>query len=331
MSSVTDAILHALETENIQSLGPFLLMLPDDLKLSRKFPEAAVWHPYADQASLWSQRGHRVVVELEKDQKFGTIIICCPKQKDETVSLIAQAIGLLDNNGVVIAAADNLTGGKTLPKIMENLGAAAGNMSKHKCRVVWTNCSETPGIAAAASAGEVRLRDDGFLTQPGLFSWTRLDTGTDVLLHHLPLSFSGVGADFGCGVGVLAQRLLQRHSGISRMYCIDNDSRAIACTRQNLQKYEEKCDFMWADIRRLPQLAPLDFVVMNPPFHQGRLDDNLLGQNFITTAAAHLRTGGMLVMVANIHLPYESVLHQHFSMLRLVSEERGFKVIEAIR
>ena len=331
MSSVADAILYAFETENFQSSGSCLLILPDDLKLSKKFPEASVWHPFADQSSLWSQRGHRVLIELEADQGFQSIIICCPKQKEETLSLIAHAMGLLTPGGMVIVCADNLTGGKNLSKLVESLGVSAGNLSKHKCRVVWSQKATNSAIENATQRGGMQTRADGFLTQPGLFSWSRLDIGTDVLLHHLPLSFAGIGADFGCGVGVLGQRLLQRHAGIQKLYCIDNDSRAIACTRRNLEKDQSRCDFIWADVRRLPQLPMLDFVVMNPPFHQGRMDDNLLGQNFITTAAAHLKPGGMLVMVANIHLPYEAVLHQHFSMTRLVSEERGFKVIEAIR
>lgn len=334
MSSVTDALLHAFEAESLAVDALPLLLMPDDIKLTSKFPKAIIWHPMADQASLWSQRGHQVLSDLDADDKYKTVILCCPKQKDEALYLMARALKLLEKDGILLAAADNQAGGKSLEKQLWSLTPDTGNLSKHKCRVVWTTSLDrldTTEINRAILAGSVRTRNDGLETQPGLFSWDHLDKGTNVLLHHLPFSFTGMGADFGCGVGVLGARLLQRHTDITRLYCIDNDGRAVSCAQKNLEKWRDRCDFMWADVRKLPQLPPLDFIVMNPPFHQGKMDSNLLGQNFITAAAAHLKPGGMLVFVANVHLPYESVLMQHFSMQRLVSEQDGFKVIEAIK
>jgi 16S rRNA (guanine1207-N2)-methyltransferase len=334
MSNVSHALLHAFDTANISAASPCLLLMPGDVQLASRFPDAVVWHPQADQASIWSHRGHRVLHELAADEKFKTVILCCPKQKDETLYLMAKGLSFLEKDGILLASADNLAGGKTLEKLLWSLAPDVDHLSKHKCRVVWTtglHRLDRSAIDEAIAKGSMRLRDDGFETQPGLFSWSHLDKGTDVLLHHLPFSFAGLGADFGCGVGILGARLLQRHSDITKLYCIDNDSRAVACTRKNLEKWQSRCDVMWADIRKLPHIPPLDFIVMNPPFHQGKMDSNLLGQNFITTAAAHLKTGGMLVFVANVHLPYEAILHQHFSMQRLVMEQDGFKVIEAIK
>jgi 16S rRNA (guanine1207-N2)-methyltransferase len=334
MSQVADAILHTLHQAGVSPAGPVLILTPPDTRLSARFPEAGIWHPFAEQASLWSSRNHSVLPDLGDARGFQSVIVFCPRQKDETLYLLARGLELLQAGGTLIAACDNRSGGQSLPKLMQSLGAEASNLSKHKCRVIWTSSPHTadPQVVARALAnGSPQSRDDGFISQPGLFSWSRTDRGTDALLHHLPFSLSGIGADFGCGIGILGHRLLQRHSSIKKLYCIDADSRAIACSRKNLEQWQDRCEFMWADIRRLPHLPLLDFVVMNPPFHEGRADANLLGQNFITSAAAHLKPGGMLVMVANIHLPYEALLHQHFSLHRLVTEQDGFKIFEAIK
>ena len=334
MSQVADAILFTLEQAGITPAAPVLIIMGADTKLSAHFPSATIWHPQADQTSQWSHRAHPVLSDLGGDREFQSVIIFCPRQKDESLYLIAQGLGMLKDGGTLIAAADNLSGGQSLPKLFAQLGAESANQSKHKCRVVWTNAPHTVdpmAIARAVGAGAPQERADGLTTQPGLFSWNRTDKGTDALLHHLPFSLAGIGADFGCGIGVLGQRLLQRYSAITKLYCIDNDSRAIACCRKNLEQWQDRCDFMWADVRKLPQLPLLDFIVMNPPFHEGKADANLLGQNFITSAAAHLKPGGMLVLVANVHLPYESLLHQHFSLHRLVSSENGYKIIEAVK
>jgi 16S rRNA (guanine1207-N2)-methyltransferase len=334
MSQVADAILHTIDQTGLAPAGPVLILMPPDAKLSARFPEAAIWHPLADQVSQWPDRQHPILTDLDDARDFKSVIVFCPRQKDETLYLLARGLELLQAGGTLIAACDNQSGGQSLPKLFQSLIAESNNLSKHKCRVIWTTSPQTvvpPAVASVLASGSPHPRADGFISQPGLFSWSRTDKGTDALLHHLPFSFSGTGADFGCGIGILGQRLLQRHSSINRLYCIDADSRAIACCRKNLEQWQDRCEFIWADIRRLPHLPQLDFVVMNPPFHEGRADANLLGQNFITTAAAHLKPGGMLAMVANVHLPYEALLHQHFSLHRLVSEQGGFKIFEAIK
>ena len=82
-------------------------------------------------------------------------------------------------------------------------------------------------------------------------------------------------------------------------------------------------------MRTLTDLADLDFVVANPPFHDGGAEDRALGQAFIDRAAKSLRTGGTLWMVANRHLPYETTLNAAFKTVRPVVEAEGYKIIEA--
>ena len=89
--------------------------------------------------------------------------------------------------------------------------------------------------------------------------------------------------------------------------------------------------FHWADVRRAPELADLDFIVMNPPFHDGGAEDKSLGQAFIGRAHAILRKGGVLWLVANRHLPYEAALNAQFARVTLKAQVSGYKVYEARR
>ena len=97
--------------------------------------------------------------------------------------------------------------------------------------------------------------------------------------------------------------------------------------RRNLD--DPRADFHWADARSAPELSGLDFVVMNPPFHDGGLEDKALGQAFIRRSHQILRKGGVLWLVANRHLPYEGVLGPLFSKVALKGEAAGFKIYEA--
>jgi 16S rRNA (guanine1207-N2)-methyltransferase len=68
---------------------------------------------------------------------------------------------------------------------------------------------------------------------------------------------------------------------------------------------------------------------MNPPFHDGGLEDRALGKAFVQQCEHLLRDGGTAWLVANLHLPYESVLSTAFSQVDLRAEKNGFKVYEA--
>jgi 16S rRNA (guanine1207-N2)-methyltransferase len=142
----------------------------------------------------------------------------------------------------------------------------------------------------------------------------------------------GTGADFGCGYGYLSREIAEAENGIKKLYAIDADYHALACCRKNLKPCEDKMsiEYLWADLNKKPfEISNLDWVIMNPPFHDGKKTDIAAGQNFIQSAAASLRKGGRLYMVANAHLPYENILRREFSDMEKIIEKQGFKVIFA--
>ncbi|MFZ4540668.1 MAG: class I SAM-dependent methyltransferase, partial [Rickettsiales bacterium] len=161
-------------------------------------------------------------------------------------------------------------------------------------------------------------------THPGVFSWDRIDVGSALLLKHLP-ALSGRGADLGAGIGVLALQVLKSPK-VSELTLVDIDRRAITSAQKNIS--DARAQFVWADVRTLA-LQKLDFVVMNPPFHEVGIEDRTLGQAFITCAAAMLKKGGQCWLTANTHMPYEALLAQHFVRVVLVDTADGFKIYRA--
>ena len=183
-------------------------------------------------------------------------------------------------------------------------------------------------LAEAIAAGAPRRDANGLWTQPGLFSWDRLDPGTAVLLAALP-ALAGKGADLGCGLGLISQAVLAA-GDVSDLVLVDLDRRAVELAGRNVD--DPRARVLWRDLRE-PQadIQGLDFVVTNPPFHDGGAEDRALGQLFIRRAAEMLAKGGVLWLVANRHLPYEAELKGAFARVRLAVEAGGFKVYEARR
>lgn len=101
--------------------------------------------------------------------------------------------------------------------------------------------------------------------------------------------------------------------------------------RRNID--DARASFHWGDARTCPIPGPiagdLDFVAMNPPFHDLGAEDKALGQGFIRRSHQLLRKGGVAWLVANRHLPYEGVLTPLFAKVELKADGGGFKVYEA--
>ncbi|MGB3147792.1 MAG: methyltransferase [Paracoccaceae bacterium] len=168
----------------------------------------------------------------------------------------------------------------------------------------------------------------GFVTRPGVFSADAIDTGSALLATHLPAKLKGKGADLGAGWGWLASQILTRPE-VKELHLVEAEAEALACARRNI--CDPRALFHWADARDFSAGKALDFVVMNPPFHQGRAADPGLGAAFVQSAQRILQPQGQLWMVANRTLPYEEALSEAFHQVTPVSYAQGFKVFLATR
>jgi 16S rRNA (guanine1207-N2)-methyltransferase len=242
--------------------------------------------------------------------------------------VLALTLRALEPGGRFTVMAPKDKGGSRLRKELEAFGCTVFEDARRHHRICTVEGkAEKIGLDAAIAAGAPRLHEAlGLWTQPGIFSWDRIDPGTGLLMATLP-ALSGRGADFGCGLGVLAHKLLTAPA-VESLDLIDIDRRAVEAARRNVS--DPRARFHWADIADgEPALDQLDFVVMNPPFHDAGIEDKHLGQQFIRRAGQVLKTGGVCWMVANRHLPYERVLAEHFNKVTVAAEANGFKIFEA--
>jgi len=262
------------------------------------------------------------------DESFTAIAVRAPAGAVERRFVLAQALRVLAPGGRLTAFAPKDRGGLRLKKELEALGGEVGESARRHNRIcVVIRPAQIKNLAEAIAAGAPRqISENGLWTQPGVFSWDRLDAGTNALLQVLP-EFSGAGADFGAGIGLLALNVLASKK-VTKLTLIELDRRAVEVSRRNIE--DPRANFVWSDVRHdAGGLKDLDFVVSNPPFHEGGGEDKTLGQTFIRAAAGALRKGGSLWIVANRHLPYEAILAESFAKVRLVGEGGGYKVFEA--
>lgn len=259
------------------------------------------------------------------------MVVAAPPGTVERRYVLAMALRALAPGGSLTALAPKEKGGSRLGKELAAFGCTVHETGQRHQRICCTVRPEAPegleaAIEAAIGAGRPRIVENlGLWTQPGVFSWDRPDPGSVLLIQTLP-GLAGRGADLGCGIGLLSRAVLASPA-VTDLALVDLDRRAVECARRNV--LDPRASFHWQDARTGPDLAGLDFVVMNPPFHDGGAEDRSLGQAFIRRAHDILGKGGVLWLVANRHLPYEAVLGELFAKASLKAEGAGFKVYEA--
>ncbi len=286
-----------------------------------------VFDPPTDAVQVSPRVPGAAVLEDLAPESADQAVVHAPAGAIERRYTLALVLRALKPGGRLDVMAPKTRGGARLAKELKGFGVDCEVVSKaHHKRCLATRPDALTGIEVSIKAGALRQDpESGIWTQPGLFAWDRVDPGTALLIRHLE-SLKGRGADFGCGYGALGRVVLAQET-VSELTLIDLDRRAVEAARRNLT--DPRARHLWADVRTLDSLTDLDFVVANPPFHDGGAEDRALGQAFIDRAAKSLRTGGMLWMVANRHLPYEAGLKSAFKVVRAVVEGESYKIIEA--
>ena len=223
-------------------------------------------------------------LEQQDESTLASMTMLAPPGTLERRYAMALALRAVAPGGSFRAHAPNHQGGTRLRKEMQAFGCTVEETARRHHRIViCTRPASLIGVDEALSDGGARLVEAlGVWSQPGVFSWDRVDPGSALLLDHLPV-LSGRGADFGCGVGILSRAVLAS-AKVEQVTLIDIDLRAVECARRNIG--DVRATFHWADVRDdVPKLSELDFVVMNAPFHDAGTEDRALPISFVKRAA----------------------------------------------
>jgi 16S rRNA (guanine1207-N2)-methyltransferase len=256
----------------------------------------------------------------------GHAIVVLPRAKAEAQDLIAQAIECAPSGWIVVDGAKH-DGIESLLKLVGKVIGAPSSYSKAHGKCFWFQSGTASDLCAWRAQKTVNR--DGFMTAPGVFSADGIDPGSALLAAHLPGTLKGAVAELGGGWGFLSHEILRSTQSVATVHIVEDNAVALECAKHNIT--DSRASFHWADATSWQAPMPLDAVVMNPPFHVGRRTSIDLGNSFIHSAAKQLRSGGHLYMVANAHLGYEPLLNQLFSKVEVLSANKQFKVLQALK
>ncbi len=267
------------------------------------------------------------------DGQFPAGLVLLTKHKVENRANVARAWSLLEPGGVLVVCGANAIGAASFEREVDKVLGLDGHLSKHQARTFWLRRQgdDMPAALAEwlAAAAPRPVGDTGLMARAGCFSPDHVDTGSRVLAGCLPDTVAGRVADLGAGWGYLGAQILRRFHAVTELDSFEAEALAIEDGRANLERIDHAAarNWHWADVAAgLPEVQPYDWIVSNPPFHEGMRADPAIGRAFIAAAWKAIRRRGKFVLVANQHLPYEAELRKRFRDVQLLTVADGFKV-----
>lgn len=271
------------------------------------------------------------------DGQYPAGLVLLTKHKAENRANLARAWELLSPGGVLVASGANAIGAASIEREVEAVLGLSGHLSKHNCRTFWTHKhgQAIPALAEWHRQGQpAPVGDSGFVARAGCFSPDHVDPGSRLLAATFPAGLAGRVADLGGGWGFLSVELLRRFPAVTAIDLFEADMNALEDCGTNLAclcpERAAAVALHWHDVTAgLPPCDPYDWIVANPPFHDGAKADPAIGKAFIQAAWKSIRRRGKLVLVANRHLPYEAELSRLFREVECLADRDGFKVLQA--
>lgn len=278
-----------------------------------------------------ARAGHRVATAAEADSDPAALVVVnLTRSRTESLGNVARGLGLLAPGGTLVVTGAKAEGIGAVERSVAEILPVAGDFVKAHGRVFWLTRPEAlpEAVGGWAEAAAPAANAEGMIAAAGMFSPEHADPGSRRLAAAVAGRLGGRVADLGAGWGWLAAAALAESPAIEAIDLHEAELTALDAARRNVT--DARAGFHWSDVAALAAGSlRYDWVVTNPPFHQGRAAEPELGTAFIAAARRILKPGGRLTLVANRQLPYEAALEAGFRRWSRLAEDGGYKILEA--
>lgn len=160
-----------------------------------------------------------------------------------------------------------------------------------------------------------------------VFSKSKLDLATQLLIDSLKINDGDKILDIGCGSGIIGIAASKKAKDV-RVVMTENDYLSVEAAKINVSLNKiYHCEVYPTDVAKGLEGEKFNLVVSNPPFHQGKNITFGTAEKIIEQSYNLLYPNGKLLIVANIFLPYEKKINQIFGNSEVISSNKSFKVI----
>ena len=241
-----------------------------------------------------------------------------------TSDLLQSAHQRLTLGGRLVASTDNSSDTWLEARLRDLFGKVTRH--NHATGAVFSAVKESPLKKLKDYSCRFAFRDRSRLlnvvSQPGVFSHRRIDTGARRLIDAMVVKPGQRVFDIGCGWGPVAIAAAACAADV-HVLAIDSNVRAVACTQANAQLNElGNVDARLAADGRCDEPESYDLALANPPYYA----NFRIAELFLSAAHAALRSGGEVLVVTKLRDWYLDNFSRWFDLAE-VAEIKGYDIL----
>ena len=261
---------------------------------------------------------------------FQTVLFPSPMhgERELKLDLLEQSLQILQTHGQFIALSE-YEDDQLLPKALKKVfGKYSSTPASRDGAAFWSVKEKDKRRRRHEMTFHARVHQGpshAFVSQPGVFSYGRLDDGARALLEVAKIEAGNSILDLGCGVGTNGILAADRAGLNAPITFVDSNVRAIALAEQNARDNGlVHFTSIASSTLSLPP-ASFDVILANPPYYAA----STIAKMFIELSRPLLKKGGRFYLVT------KQVEHVAPFVVELYGEvdayeNRGYTVIEAI-
>ncbi|MDX7985813.1 16S rRNA (guanine(1207)-N(2))-methyltransferase RsmC [Xenorhabdus sp. 12] len=299
--------------------------------------EAASVRVQTNQYHHWQS----LIRQLDDNARFGlladsafikgcdTLIYYWPKSKQEARFQLRNLFSVLPVGTDIFIVGENRSGVRSIDKLMEGIATFHKIDTARRCSLFYGQLKSQVQFDQNNWWNSYQVGDITINTLPGVFSQDDLDVGSRLLLSTFDAPISGSLLDVACGAGVLATVLGKKNPDLS-LTLSDVNAAAITSSKATLKANKLEGKVVTSNVYSAIE-EKYDWIISNPPFHDGLKTTITAAEDMIRMAPAYLKPGGKLRIVANAFLPYPNLLDSAFGNHQVIAQTGKFKVYQATK
>ncbi|MCO4799555.1 MAG: methyltransferase [Colwelliaceae bacterium] len=271
--------------------------------------------------------------QYQSEQIHDLVIINFPKSKKELSYTLAMLASHTTENSKILIIGENKSGIKSVSKLVKEQTIFCEKVdSARHCILFETQLSNHHvafNIEDWFHYYHVNINNKTFKVAalPGVFSQAKLDVGSQILLENLSDDIYGEVLDFGCGAGVIAC-FIGLNNKNSTLTLADVSALALASSEKTLA-----INNLSGEIIATNSLSNISnkyqYVISNPPFHQGIKTHYAATEKFLAGIKEHIHKQGQLTIVANSFLKYQPIIEHSIGKTEKICIKQGFTIYQA--
>jgi len=269
--------------------------------------------------------------DLEKlKDHFDLVLIRLPKNLSFFEDMLMTLTNLMNTNAKVICTSmiKHMSKGH-FDLLNKYIGETTTSLAKKKARLIYADFTLEKVKSTYPIKLDIPEWKRELTNHSNLFSREKLDIGTRFLLEHIPSGDYGSILDIGCANGIVGLSA-KKNNPKAKIIFTDDSYMAIKSAKENYENsFDDEAEYLWTNCYEERSFSTIDLVLCNPPFHQNNTIGDFIAWQMFQDSKNKLNTGGLIRVIGNRHLGYNTKLKRLFKNVSIVDQNKKFVIIDA--